>query len=468
VTPSATSSLRPLLCAAVEAVILTLSVMASAVRLAADHSVEPRMLVARALVIAVILQLCLYYNDLYEDFAWRRRVELFVRVGQSFAVGVVVLTLTYYAVPLLDVGRRVLAVYLPLSFVAIVSWRFVFRWGAGHEALRQRVLILGTGQSARQIAREVARRPPLGFTVVGFVGEAEAEVGPANPEVIGTTGDLLPLVKRHGVDRIVMALDDRRAKMPMSDLLQCRVAGVAVEEATDFYERLAGNILVQNLRPSWLIFAPGFDRPRFVRNAKRAGDFVGSLVLLVLLAPLLALLGLLVKLTSPGPVVYRQERVGEKGRVFPLLKFRSMRAGAEATTGPVWAAEGHDPRVTRVGRLLRRFRLDELPQLVNVLNGEMSFVGPRPERPHFVDTLRRIVPYYDERHNVKPGITGWAQIKFGYGATIEDSERKLQFDLYYVKNMSFFLDLAIMLDTIKVMLPGRGEDGPAGRYLGGR
>jgi lipopolysaccharide/colanic/teichoic acid biosynthesis glycosyltransferase len=189
---------------------------------------------------------------------------------------------------------------------------------------------------------------------------------------------------------------------------------------------------------------------------------VGALALLVVLAPLFLVLAALIKLSSPGPVVYRQERVGEKGRIFELIKFRSMKAGAEAMTGPVWAAGGSDPRVTWLGRLLRRFRLDELPQLVNVLSGEMSFVGPRPERPHFVETLRKVIPYYDERHNVKPGITGWAQIKFGYGSTIEDSERKLQFDLYYVKNMSFFFDLAIMLDTLKVMLPGRME-GETGR-----
>ena len=243
----------------------------------------------------------------------------------------------------------------------------------------------------------------------------------------------------------------------MSELLQCRLDGIRVEDATSFHERIAGNIMLQNLRPSWLIFARGFNRPRVVRNAKRAGDFLGALALLVLLAPLFALVALLIKLTSPGPVFYRQERVGEKGGVFSVIKFRSMRVEAEAATGPVWSREDRDPRVTWIGRHLRRFRLDELPQLLNVLRGEMSFVGPRPERPYFVEKLRRVIPYYDERHNVKPGITGWAQIKFGYGSTIEDSERKLQFDLYYVKNMSFFLDIAIILDTFKVMLPRWGE-----------
>jgi sugar transferase (PEP-CTERM system associated) len=463
VTRSTAAALRPLVCAAVEAALLTLLVLVVAVETSGGGLPEPRVLVLKALFVAVVLQLCLYYNDLYEVFAWRRRVELFVGVGQSFAAGAAVLTLVYYALPLLDVGRRVLFSYLPVSFVAVVAWRFVFRWAAGHAALSERVIILGCGQSAQQIAREVARRPPLGYRVVGYAGEAEAEVGrPSEPPVVGTIGELLALVEAHNVDLIVIALDDRRARMPMAELLQCRLAGIGVEEAPDFYERLAGNIMLQNLRPSWLVFAKGFDRPRLVRNAKRAGDFVGALALLVVLAPLFLVLAALIKLSSPGPVVYRQERVGEKGRIFELIKFRSMKAGAEAMTGPVWAAGGSDPRVTWLGRLLRRFRLDELPQLVNVLSGEMSFVGPRPERPHFVETLRKVIPYYDERHNVKPGITGWAQIKFGYGSTIEDSERKLQFDLYYVKNMSFFFDLAIMLDTLKVMLPGRME-GETGR-----
>lgn len=463
--PAAAASLRPWVCAAVEAAVLSALLAATATRLA-DTRAPATLLLSKALVGALVLQLCLYYNDLYEDFAWRRRVELFVRVGQSFGAGFVVLTLIYYAFPPLDVGGRVLAVYLPLAFCVIVAWRFIFLWAAGHEALRERVLILGTGQSARQVAREVLRRAPLGFTVVGFLGETRAEVGRhvVNPSVIGTTADLLPLVEAYNVELIVVALDDRRAKMPMAELLQCRMAGIRVEDATGFYERIAGNIMLHNLRPSWLIFARGFNRPRIVRNAKRAVDFVGALVLLVLLAPLFAVIALLIKLTSPGPVFYRQERVGEKGRIFSVIKFRSMRTGAEAATGPVWSREDRDPRVTWVGRHLRQFRLDELPQLLNVLPGEMSFVGPRPERPYFVERLRKVIPYYDERHNVKPGITGWAQIKFGYSSTIEDAERKLEFDLYYVKNMSLFLDIAIILDTIKVVLPGRGER----YYPGGR
>jgi sugar transferase (PEP-CTERM system associated) len=450
------SWLRPWSCAVVEAALL--AALLAALTHGMHVDVSSRSFLPRAAVLVLTLQLCLYYNDLYEEFVGRR-VELFRRVGQSFGVGVVVLALLNFAYPPLSFGRALLAVYLPLAFCALVAWRFVFLWGAGHAALREKVLILGTGQAAQQIARELGRRAPLGFSVVGFVSDSKAEVGRqiGNPFVIGTHGDLVALVKAAGVGLIVVALDDRRSRMPLAELLQCRLAGVPVEEAASFYERIAGNIPLQTIRPSWLVFASGFHRPELVRNAKLVTDYVLATLLAVLLAPLFLLIALLIKLSSPGPVFYRQERVGEKGKPFSLVKFRSMRHGAEAVTGPVWAGGDNDPRVTWLGRYLRRLRLDELPQLLNVLAGEMSFVGPRPERPHFVELLSNVVPYYDQRHNVKPGITGWAQIKYGYASTIEDAERKLQFDLYYVKNMSFLLDVAIILDTVKVMLPRRAS-----------
>jgi lipopolysaccharide/colanic/teichoic acid biosynthesis glycosyltransferase len=229
-----------------------------------------------------------------------------------------------------------------------------------------------------------------------------------------------------------------------------------VEDAPGFYEHLTGKILLSDLRPSWLVFSPGFSRPRLVTSAKRLIELPTAVLLLILFAPLLGLLALIIRLYSPGPALHRQTRAGLRGRPFELYKLRTMHTGAEDESGPVWTDDEQDRRVTRPGRLLRRLRLDELPQLINVIRGEMSFVGPRPERPHFVKQLRRVIPYYDERHSVRPGITGWAQVKFGYGSTIEDSECKLQFDLYYVKNMSLLLDVAILLDTFKVMAVGRG------------
>lgn len=456
------SSPRQALCAFVEAGIVVASFVAAVLlRFASDPQdlLHQKLLVPKAALSAFAIALCLYYNDLYEDFALRRRVELFLRVGQSFAVATLLLALTYYLVPVMEVGRGILLIHLPTALVGVLLWRGVFFWAVGQQALSDTVLILGTTQSAQQIAVEMIQRAPLGFKVVGFLGEQRAEVGRrlVNPSVIGTMSDVEQLVQAHHVSLIVVALDDRRGKLPVSQLLRCKLAGVRVEEVTNFFERLTGKILVKNLRPSWLVFSQGFNKPRLLQNSKRTAEFLAALVLLLLGGPLLVLVTILVKLDSHGPVFYRQERVGEKGRPFWLYKFRTMRVDAEASTGPVWASELNDPRMTRVGRRLRKLRLDELPQIINVFRGEMSFVGPRPERPHFVNTLRKIIPYYDERHSVKPGITGWAQIKFGYGSTIEDAEEKLQYDLYYIKHMSIIFDVGIVLDTLKVMVLGKGR-----------
>jgi sugar transferase (PEP-CTERM system associated) len=414
--------------------------------------------VLRALVCVAVLQLGMYYAELYDDRALRSRTQFIVRLGQSYAAGALALGLAYYLFPVVRMAPGTLLLGLPLSAAAIVVWHIAHRWTADREALCDNVLIVGSGATARQIAAEVLRRAPLGYRVVGFLGTHPAEMGrqPDRLAVVGTMADLLPLVDSLRVNVIVVALEDQRGQLPIEDLLRCRVEGVRVEDAPSFFERLTGKILVSDLRPSWLVFSPGFTKPRLLRSSKRAGELVAALVLLAATSPLLLLLSLLIRLESRGPALYRQPRVGLRGAVFSLHKLRTMREDAESASGPVWADPDSDPRITRLGRLLRTFRLDELPQLVNVVRGEMSFVGPRPERPHFVQTLRLVIPYYDERHSVRPGITGWAQVKFGYGSTIEDGERKLQFDLYYVKNMSFFLDLVIILETFKVMVLGRG------------
>jgi sugar transferase (PEP-CTERM system associated) len=418
----------------------------------------PRAFFLRAFVCVAVLQLGMYYGELYDDRALRSRTHFFVRFGQSYATGVLALGLVYYLLPVVRVGPGTLLLGLPLSAAVIVAWHTAHRWTADREALCDNVLIVGSGTTARQIATEILRRPSLGYRVVGFLGTHPAEMGRrlVNPAVVGTMADLLPLVDSLRVSVIVVALEDRRGHLPIEDLLRCRVEGIRVEDAPSFFERLTGKILVSDLRPSWLVFSPGFSKPRLLRSAKRAGELVAALVLLAAAFPLLAVLSLLIRLESRGPALYRQPRVGLRGAVFALHKLRTMREDAETASGPVWADPDADPRITRLGRFLRAFRLDELPQLWNVVKGEMSFVGPRPERPHFVQTLRLVIPYYDERHSVRPGITGWAQVKFGYGSTIEDGERKLQFDLYYVKNMGFFLDLLIILETFKVMLLGRG------------
>ena len=412
----------------------------------------------RAALCVAVLQLSLYYGELYDLRAWRR-MELFLRLGQCLAAGAVALTVIFFAVPPLEVGRGIYLLFIPLAGAALLAWRGLTAWTWGAADLGERALVLGTGVSAQKVARAMLKRSPLGYRVLGFLTEHKEEVGRSlvNPRVVGTLDELPRLVSELDASLIVVAQEDRRRRLPMEALLRCRLAGVRVVESASLYEELSGQIPLSDLRPSWLIFSSGFAKPRLLRSLKRGCEAVLAAVAVVLAAPVMALVALAVKLTSRGPVLYRQTRVGEGGREFPLLKFRTMRADAEDSSGPVWATAGDDPRVTSVGQVLRKTRLDELPQLWNVLRGDMSLVGPRPERPHFVEKLRRVIPYYDERHAVRPGITGWAQVKFPYGSTLEDAEEKLEYDLFYVKHMSLLFDLAIVLETVKVMLLGRGR-----------
>jgi sugar transferase (PEP-CTERM system associated) len=276
-----------------------------------------------------------------------------------------------------------------------------------------------------------------------------------NAKVIGSYDQLLEIVQRESIDQIVIAMPDRRGKLPVDALLTCKMQGVHIEEGTTFYEKISGKIMLENLRPSWVIFSSGFSISPLLRLLKRLGDLLLAGTGLILTVPLLPVIAMLIKIESRGPVFFTQERVGQNGRLFVLIKFRSMYDDAEEVTGPVYA-DANDHRITWVGRWLRRTRLDELPQLLNVLRGEMSFVGPRPERPFFVQQFAKEIPYYTQRLSVKPGITGWAQINYPYGATQEDAVEKLRLDLYYIKNMSLLLDLFIVLKTAKIALLGQG------------
>jgi len=277
----------------------------------------------------------------------------------------------------------------------------------------------------------------------------------SNPSVIGDYSQISSICRDAQVDRIIVALDERRGKLPVNQLLDCRLKGVKVEEGASFSEYITGKLTVENLRPSALIFTDGFKRSQVIKQAKRYFDIAAALMTALIFSPFAMIACLAIFLDSKGPVLYRQERVGQDGRIFKLLKFRSMRVNAEGEE-PVWA-EVNDPRVTRVGKIIRILRLDEIPQVINVLRGEMSFVGPRPERPFFTDKLMKEIPYYSLRHSVKPGITGWAQICYPYGASKEDALEKLKYDLYYIKHMSFLLDLTILLETGKIVLFGKGS-----------
>jgi len=276
-----------------------------------------------------------------------------------------------------------------------------------------------------------------------------------NPSIIGDFSQISSICRDAHVERIVVALDERRGKLPVDQLLDCRLKGVKVEEGASFSEYITGKLTVENLRPSSLIFADGFKRSNIIQQAKRCIDIATALITLLLFFPLALIISLAIILDSKGPIFYRQERVGQDGRIFKLLKFRSMRVNAEADE-PVWA-EVNDSRVTRVGKIIRKLRLDEIPQVVNVLKGEMSFVGPRPERPFFTEKLMKEIPFYSLRHNVKPGITGWAQICYPYGASKEDALEKLKYDLYYIKHVSPFMDFTILLETVKIVLFGNGS-----------
>ncbi len=415
--------------------------------------------VPKTLLISGVCQLCLYYADMYDLRLVSDRRELYVGIVQALGSASFILAALYYWFPPLIIGRGVFTVAAFLVMTVVISWRVVFEFLSRRVRPRERLLLVGTSPSAVALARELFdRRLELGVEIVGFVDPDPARVGAPllNPGIVGTIEDIPSIVRARSVDRVVVSLSDARGKLPMDKLLEMKLDGVSFDHLASVYEHYTGKIAVESLRPSWLIFSDGFKKSRVLSAAKRATDVLMSLAGMVMAAPIALAVVLAVRLTSSGPVLYHQSRVGQMGRVFTVYKFRSMRLDAEALTGPVWASKSGDPRVTPVGRWLRRLRLDELPQLWNVLIGDMSFVGPRPERPEFVAQLRKEIPFYGQRHIVRPGLTGWAQVRYTYGASTEDALQKLQYDLFYIKNLSLSLDLFIIGETVKTVILRRG------------
>jgi sugar transferase (PEP-CTERM system associated) len=406
-------------------------------------------------LVTVICQLCLYYNDFYDLTVVHSNRELVVRLLQAAGAASIVLAALYFVLPGLIIGNGIFVSSLFVFLIAILVWRVGFNHLTGR--LEERVLVVGTGDTARKVARQILDQHDFAYRIVGFIDNDASRIGEriVNPGIIGTPADIDRLVSAHQIDRIVVGLADRRGSLPIQELLRAKMAGVRVEDATTTYERVTGKILIDDLRPSWLIFSDGFRVSRVSRLMKRAIDLSLSLLMAIATLPLMVLTALLVWIEDGRPVLYRQERVGENGRTFVLSKFRSMRKDAEEAGRPVWAKDG-DERVTHVGRVIRKTRLDELPQLWNVLRGDMSFVGPRPARPFFVDELSKAIPFYQQRHAVKPGLTGWAQVKYRYGSSLEDAMEKLRYDLYYIKHLSVFFDLTIVFDTVKVVLFRKG------------
>jgi len=408
-------------------------------------------------LVTLICQLCLYYNDFYDLTLVHSNRELVVRLLQAAGAASIVLAALYFAAPNLMIGNGIFVSSLFVILIAILCWRLAFNHVTGSLKLEERVLFVGTGDAARKVARQILDQHDFAYRIIGFIDDDASRIGEriVNPAIVGTPADIDRLIARHHIDRIVVGLSDRRGKLPVEELLRAKMAGVRVEDATTTYERVTGKILIDDLRPSWLIFSDGFRVSHLTRLVKRTIDLTLALVMAIVALPLMAFTALIVWLDDGGPVLYRQERVGENGRTFVLSKFRSMRKDAESGGQPIWAKDGDD-RVTRVGLFLRMTRLDELPQLWNVIRGDMSFVGPRPERPFFVEQLSRAIPFYQQRHAVKPGLTGWAQVKYRYGSSLEDAMEKLRYDLYYIKHLSVFFDLTIVFDTVKVVLFRKG------------
>jgi sugar transferase, PEP-CTERM system associated/exopolysaccharide biosynthesis polyprenyl glycosylphosphotransferase len=398
-----------------------------------------------------------YLFDLYDFVVMHDRRELVLRLMQALGLAWVALALMFYAVPQVMIGRGVSFISLPLALLLMVAWRVAIHWVLGHPELGERILIVGSGPFAIEIARETLGRPDAGFRVVGFVDSDPALVGQSliNPKVIGLTSELGELVKSENIDRIVVAIGDRRGQFPTQELLRLSLSGdVSIEESASFYERLTGRVLLDMIRPSWLIFSSRGQRVRTSEVARAIMHRTIALLGAIISLPIAIVTAILIKIDSRGPVLYKQQRVGKNGRAFTLMKFRSMRTDAEKD-GPVWA-KSEDERMTRLGRIIRKIRVDEIPQFWNILRGDMNFVGPRPERPHFVAQLAQEIPFYEQRHLIPPGLTGWAQIKYPYGASIEDAKQKLQYDLYYIKNQNLTLDATILFETIKTILFGRG------------
>jgi sugar transferase (PEP-CTERM system associated) len=398
-----------------------------------------------------------YLFDLYDFVVMHDRRELVLRLVQALGLAWIALAFAFYAFPALMLGRSIALIALPLALGLGVAWRVSIHWFLGHPGIGERILIVGSGEQAVEVAREVLNRPDAGFRIVGFVGTNSELLGKSliNPRVIGLTEQLEAIVKREGIDRIVVAMGERRGQLPTDRLLQLSLAGnVSIEEGATFYERVSGRVSLNMIRPSWLIFSGRGRQAKLTTISRNTVHWLVALIGFLLCVPLMLVTALLIKVDSRGPVFYKQERVGKNGRRFVLMKFRSMKVDAEKS-GPVWASKSDD-RTTRVGRIIRKVRIDEIPQFLNILKGEMSFVGPRPERPHFVAQLAEEIPYYEQRHLIAPGLTGWAQIKYPYGASIEDARQKLQYDLFYIKNYSLVLDAVIMFETIKIILFGRG------------
>ncbi|MDL1974913.1 MAG: TIGR03013 family PEP-CTERM/XrtA system glycosyltransferase [Deltaproteobacteria bacterium] len=411
----------------------------------------------RILVATVVCQVSLYYHELYEIRVTESFFELSVRIVQALGAACIMLAGIYYCFPVLILGRGIFLTGILLLILLIVSWRFLYRHILKNHLFSEKILLVGGGNLAHLIFREIEDNLDSGYSVAAIVHNA-GDSKPAEYPGIESYDDydhLCEIAREKGTDKIIVALDEKRGRFPTRTLLDCKMRGLSILDGVGFYENLSGKILVERTNPSWFIFSEGFRRHKLTLWGKRCIDILLSSLGLVLGAPVMLVAAFVVKVTSPGPVFFKQTRVGQWEKPITVVKFRTMIRDAESQSGAVWAEED-DPRITKAGKALRQLRLDELPQLWNILRGQMSFVGPRPERPEFVKQLSTKIPYYVQRHSVKPGLTGWAQVSYPYGASEEDALKKLEYDLFYIKNLSLVMDILIVFQTIKTVILGKG------------
>ena len=406
----------------------------------------------KILTVTICCILCSYYFDLYAPQRFGSRTEIYFRLLLVVGVMSFILAALIYAVPAFAIPNDVFLIGLAMLTLTLVIWRACYQWLMKQPVLRERVYVIGDGVQAQHVVNAIRSRSDLGMELVGWAGGVAcgSNTHEAVSDQIRVLGNRVP------VDRVILGLSDRRGAMPVRELLDLRLNGIKIEDASSLLEKTEGKIELDGLHPSALLFAEGFKLNASFMFVRRVISFLVALTALLICLPVIPIVALLVKLTSPGPVFFRQERVGRKGEIFSVNKFRTMRQDAEAGTGAVWAGK-NDPRVTTIGRFLRKTRLDEIPQLWNVLKGDMGFVGPRPERPEFVQWLTEKIPYYNLRHIIRPGLTGWAQVRYQYGASLAETKVKLEYDLYYIKHMSLALDMFIMFETVKTVVLRRGS-----------
>jgi len=394
----------------------------------------------------------MYHQGYRENFR-----DTLLRLMPAFAVGFGLITLVFYLYPDIYFGRGILAIVMVISASGIFLTRAVFHKWSATIYTGTPILVLGAGRLAKQCVRLVEGNAGSNtFKIVGFISMPGEVNQVLSSSILQRKGTLMSMAQEYNVKEIIVAVRNRRGgALPIQELLECKLNGIKVTDVDTFFEREMNQVRVDFLQPSWLVFNGGFDQSDFRIIVKKVFDLLASVILLIITFPIMLITALLIYIEDRMPIFYRQERVGRNGHTFMILKFRSMRNDAEKFGEPKWASE-NDPRMTRVGRVIRKLRIDELPQILNVLKGDMSFVGPRPERPFFVEKLCEDIAYYNTRHSIKPGITGWAQVRYPYGASIEDAIQKLWYDLYYVKNNSLFLDILILIDSVRVVLFGKG------------